>query len=201
MEEEKKLTEAESLALISGMIHSAKENMGTNGIHYMIWGWGVFVASLLHYLLLKAGYAQAGMVWLVLMPLCGVLAYIAARNFRRQKTFTTYVESFLGYLWVAFGISLFVVLSFAGQIGFNIVYPFIIILYGIGTFVSGGALKFWPLKIGGILCWIIAVVAIRVGFEYQLLLIAVSVLISYIVPGYLLRNKYQLQKRVNAGLQ
>ena len=79
------------------------------------------------------------------------------------------------------------------MIGAAAVYPIIIVLYGIGTFVSGGALKFMPLKAGGIVCWILAVIAIRVDFEYQLLLIAAAVLIAYLIPGYLLKQKYHKQ--------
>ncbi|HEX3024813.1 MAG TPA: hypothetical protein VHP12_06350, partial [Chitinophagaceae bacterium] len=63
----------------------------------------------------------------------------------------------------------------------------------IGTFVSGGLIKFRPLIIGGIINFILAVVCSRFSFDHQLLFAAAAILISYIIPGYLLRKQYQHQ--------
>lgn len=194
METEKNLTEKESLELISKMISTAKTTISDDGIHYMIWGWGVFISAILHFVLLKTGYQQPSLVWVVFMPLCGVAAFVAGRRQRQQARVRTFVEEYLTYLWIAFGVSLFSILSFANEIGMNAVYPIIIVLYGIGTFVSGGALRFMPLKAGGIICWVLAFLSVRVEFEYQLLSIAASVLLAYIIPGYLLRKKYHQDK-------
>lgn len=189
METEKNLTEKESLELISKMINTAKTTISDDGIHYMIWGWGVFVAAIVHFILLKAGFQQSSLAWVVLMPLCGIAAYIASRR-QRQIRVKSFVEEYLSYLWIAFGVSLFIILSFMNHLGSDNAYPVIMVLYGIGTFVSGGALRFLPLKAGGIICWVLAFFSIWVDFEYQLLCIAAAVLLAYIIPGYLLRKKY-----------
>ncbi|HUM46941.1 MAG TPA: hypothetical protein PLD84_08435 [Chitinophagales bacterium] len=198
METEKTLSEKESFELISKMIQSAKTTLSDDGSHYMIWGWGVFVAAAVHFVLLKTGYPNPWLAWAVLMPLCGVAAMFLGRRQERAARVKTFVEEYLGYLWIAFGISMIVVLTFMQQMGAERVYPVIMVLYGIGTFVSGGALKFMPLKVGGIICWMLAIIAIRVVFEYQLLLIAASVLFSYIIPGYLLRRKYHRETIIAA---
>lgn len=190
MESEKTLSEKESLELISKMIQSAKTTISDDGIHYMVWGWGVMIAALVHFLLLKTGFQSPWIAWAILMPLCGVVVMLIGWRQERKARVKTFVEEFLNHLWIAFGVSMIVVLSFMQQIGADRVYPIIIVLYAIGTFVSGGALKFAPLKAGGIICWMLAIVAMRVTFEYQLLLIAASVLLAYIIPGYLLRRKY-----------
>ena len=62
-----------------------------------------------------------------------------------------------------------------------VVYPLIISLYGMGTFISGGILKFKPLIIGGIACWIISIIAFFVANEYVLLLTALSIIIAYLI--------------------
>jgi predicted PurR-regulated permease PerM len=59
-----------------------------------------------------------------------------------------------------------------------------------GTFTSGRILQFPPLIAGGILCWILAAVSVWFEFDYQSLFAAFAILISYIIPGYLLRRKY-----------
>ena len=68
-------------------------------------------------------------------------------------------------------------------------YPFFILFYGLGTFVSGRVLKFRPLVIGGIFNWALAIISVYVHFDYQLLIAAAAILTSYIIPGYLLRSK------------
>lgn len=193
MAQENILSEKESFELISRMIHSSKETLSDDGTHYMIWGWGVLIAALVQFFLLRSGFENHWLAWAVLMPFCGVLALLAGYRKERKSRVKTFVESYLGYLWLSFVISLAIILTFMPMIGAAAVYPIIIVLYGIGTFVSGGALKFMPLKAGGIICWVLAVIAMRVDFEYQLLLIAVSVVIAYLIPGYLLKRKYHHQ--------
>ncbi len=193
MNPEKNLTEKESFELISRMIQSSKETLGDDGTHYMIWGWGVLIAALAQFMMLRADFEFDWMAWAILMPLCGVIALIAGYRKEKKTRVRTFVESYLGYLWLSFIISMAIILTFLPSIGAAAVYPIIIVLYGIGTFVSGGALKFMPLKAGGIICWILALIAIRTTFEYQLLLIAASVVVAYLIPGYLLKQKYHSQ--------
>jgi hypothetical protein len=67
-------------------------------------------------------------------------------------------------------------------------WPFFILMYGLGTFVSGMILKFRPLVIGGVISWVLSLVSVFVAFDYQLLLAAAAILSSYIIPGHLLRS-------------
>jgi hypothetical protein len=76
-----------------------------------------------------------------------------------------------------------------GKIPWQTTYPLIISLYGLGTFVSGGVLKFKPLIIGGIACWIISIIAFLVPPMTVLLLTALSVVVSYLIPGYMLKAR------------
>ena len=50
-----------------------------------------------------------------------------------------------------------------------------------------------PLRdpIGGICNWIIAIAAVYVEFDIQLLLLALAVLVGYIIPGHMLSNHYK----------
>lgn len=94
------------------------------------------------------------------------------------------------YLWIGMGISYFVLSMILSKIGWgSAVFPFFIMLYGLGTFVSGGFLKFRPLIIGGIIAWVLAIGAAYVEYDYQMLFGAIAILISYIIPAYMLRQK------------
>lgn len=68
-------------------------------------------------------------------------------------------------------------------------YPFFILFYGLGTFISGKLLQFTPLVIGGIFNWVLAIACVFVPFDYQLLLAAAAILTSYIIPGYLIKTE------------
>lgn len=69
--------------------------------------------------------------------------------------------------------------------------PMILVLYGMPTFLSGVILKFRPLIIGGICCWLLAIVSPFVDNDFQLLLLATGVCAGWIIPGYILRNRFK----------
>jgi hypothetical protein len=59
----------------------------------------------------------------------------------------------------------------------------------------GALMQFPLLKWTGLLCLPIMVVAVFVAFEWQLLLLALAILISYIIPGNVLYLKEKLQNK------
>jgi hypothetical protein len=94
-------------------------------------------------------------------------------------------------LWTGVGISFFVltVIISTSKQGWMFSYPFFILLYGLGTYISGRILQFRPLLVGGIINWILACIAAFVHYDYQMLLAAIAILTSYIIPGHLLAAK------------
>jgi hypothetical protein len=61
-------------------------------------------------------------------------------------------------------------------------------------------MQFKPLKIGGIVCWMLAVISTFISPEYGLLLLAAAMVAAWIVPGYLLRKKYNQQNQPSLNL-
>jgi hypothetical protein len=80
------------------------------------------------------------------------------------------------------------------KIGWQYSFPFYILLYSIGTYISGSLLNFKPMKIGGAACLVFVAVAPYLEYTLQILLTALAILISYIIPGHLLRAQY---RRIN----
>jgi hypothetical protein len=74
---------------------------------------------------------------------------------------------------------------------YEMIDPMLLVLYGMPTFLSGIILKFKPLIIGGICCWILSVLSAFIPAEYQLLLIAAAVISAWIIPGYLLKANFK----------
>jgi len=188
-------TAEQQIELIEEMIATAKGNIGEESVFYLIWGWSVFIAAVInYYLLLVAQYNMHWLPWPIIMTSAGILSIIVGFKKRKNVVVRSHIEKFLASLWLAFIITLFVVLSGMQVIGYEATYPILMALYGFGTFASGSVLKFKPLIVGGVSAWICAMLAFYFPFSDQLILIAVAILTSYIVPGHLLAA----QKRKNA---
>jgi hypothetical protein len=190
MEAEKSLNNEESLQLIRRMINTAKENLEDNSFYFLLWGWFVFVACLLHYVLLKLSPQIQGIGWVILMPLGGVITMVYGYRQDKKQSTTSYISDLMKYVLIAFLVSLFVVLIFMNKLGLA-TYPMVMLIYGIWLFVSGGALNFKPLVYGGIINWTLGITAFFFSFEYQLLILALAVLLGYIIPGHRLKKRQQ----------
>ncbi len=112
----------------------------------------------------------------------------------------TAVKTFVGETMKYFGISQIIlysglILIFGKYDLWNVSFAFYILMYAVACFFMGALLQFPLLKWTGLLCLPIIVVAIYVSFEWQLLLIALAILISYIIPGHVLHTKEKLQNK------
>jgi len=59
-------------------------------------------------------------------------------------------------------------------------------LYGFAVFITGGMLKFRVLIIGAVAAWIIAVISAYQEYNIQMLLVSLTILVSYLIPGLIL---------------
>lgn len=187
--EEREININESLSIIQSMVNKTQRQFSDDSFYYIMWGWLVLVASVAHFILLQMNVEQAPIVWL-LMPVGGIVSMVYGAKQSKKEKIKTYVGTYMSYLWSAMGIAMGVVLGMAFKIGVDVTYPLLILIYGIGTFVSGGLLKFRPLIIGGVICFALSIAAFFVSFQFQLLFIATAMLVSYIIPGHLLKAKF-----------
>jgi len=181
----------ESLLLIQSMIDKTKTNIGKNRFYFLLWGWYTFLAILVQFVLKVAfHYERHYLVWLGVIPAV-ILTIIHTTRQNRQTKVRTYIGDSMASLWIGVGISFFVlsVIITGTREGWMFCYPFFILLYGLGTFISGRILKFTPLIVGGIINWILACLAGYMNYDYQMLLAATAILTSYIIPGHLLATK------------
>jgi len=188
---ESSLTEQQSLKIIKEMIATSKNNLKDNSFFYLLWGWLVLIASLSHFTLMQMHWEYAFLPWPVLMTSGGIVSGIAGYRLGKKSVVMSHIDKMMIYLWYAFLVVIMILITMAiiHKLSWTITNPLIISLYGLGTFVSGGVLKFRPLIIGGIACWIISIIAFFVSRDYILLLTALSVIIAYLIPGYMLKAK------------
>ena len=188
---EQTLDQQTSLKLIREMIETSKTNYSENAIFFLLWGWLVLAASIIHFVLLKINYPLSWLPWPILMIGGSIASTIIGIRIGKRSKVWSYIDKMMVYLWYGFFITIVILIVFTilDKLTWHAAQPLIIALYGLGTFVSGGVLKFKPLIIGGIICWICAIAAFILPYEYGLLLISISIIVSYLIPGYILQNK------------
>ncbi|MBI1343181.1 MAG: hypothetical protein GC171_09620 [Terrimonas sp.] len=177
-----------SLELIQSMIDKAKDSLSHNRFYFLLWGWITFTAIIGQFLLKVVWqYPHHYYVWFLTFVGAGISIYYSSKQNRKRKV-KTYVEESMSILWLGMGISFFVMCMLFVKMGWENCYPFFILMYGLGTFVSGRMLNFTPLVIGGMTNWALAITAIWFPFDFQMIFAAAAILFSYIIPGHLLKD-------------
>jgi hypothetical protein len=181
----------DSIALIQSMINKTKNAVSDNSIFFLLWGWVVFGACILQYILKNVlQYQHHYYAWfLIIIGIVGSV-YFGMRRDKNEKV-KTYVSESIDNLWIAIGASFIVFAFIFAKIGYQNCFSFYILLYGIGCFVTGRLIKFPPLVWGGIGAWLLAILSAYLDYDTNILVTAVSILISYIIPGYLLKSKFK----------
>ena len=186
----------ESLLLIDNMINQAKNRFSENGFLYLLWGWVILFCSVAHFVSIKLDlFKHPEIVWVSCwLAVIFQIFYLVKK--RKKETAKTYSEDIIGYVWMSFGVCMGLISFILSKTGhWEIAYSLLLMMYGIPTFLSGAIMRFTSLKVGGIICWGLSIVSVFVDPVYVLLLLGAAVIAAWIVPGYLLRKKYNQQNK------
>ena len=187
--EEESLTAQQSFEIITSMIRQAKGKAQQNSFYFLLWGWLVFIGCLLQYFLLVIIKSPRHyLAWLIIIVGVFFSVTYTIRSKQRRKV-KTYIGDSMARLWTGISISFLALCFILSNIGWQHAFPIYILFYATGTFISGGLLQFRPLQVGGAICWVLAVAATFVSYQDQILLSAAAILASYLVPGYMLKNR------------
>ncbi|MFN8295056.1 MAG: hypothetical protein U0T69_02625 [Chitinophagales bacterium] len=190
--EERNITEQESLAIIQQMINKSKKQLTDRSKYFMMWGVAVFACALIQYLLLKNLQTNTQRVWLA-MPVLAIVQLFMSIQDRKKEKVVSHNTVAISSVWLALGISFFILAFLSFRISFEI-FPILILLYGIGTFVTGRIIQFTPLVWGGIACFMLSILITYIDGAEKLLILALSVVVSYIIPGILLKREFKNQQ-------
>jgi hypothetical protein len=177
------------------MINKARNQFGENGHLYIIWGWTVVICSvsqfvLRYYFEYRYHWAVWFFTWIVLI----YQAFYISRT-RKKERVKTYTGDILANVWLVFGILMiingFIIGKAAQDVTGHIFTPVFICLYGMPAYLSGKILQFKSLVLGACWCWILAIVALYIPSDFLMLMYAPAVIGAWIIPGYLLREKYK----------
>lgn len=200
---EKTLKPEDSLEVIREMVSRTKQNLQDGSFYYLLWGWLALSAAAAEYVLMV--YVEVPwhpMVWAVMGITGGIASGVYGARSHKKQGYRTFIDSAMKYTWLAFGAMMVVTLMYGFiSMDWGVTYAFIIALYGMGTFISGGLLKFRPLIFGGIVCWIISATTLifhdaLLEFPTMLIALMLSLVLGYLIPGYALKNS---ENRQNAA--
>ncbi len=214
--EDKSLTHEESLHLINSMINKAKETYHNTGIGAMLWGTVIATCSLVKLSELHFGYRLPFDIFLLTLFAVIPQVFISVRE-KRNKKFKSYDDIFMDYIWLGFGICIFLLIHVNNAVFVSLkpvaveyaqlaghpsafrynefINPLFLILYGLPTFITGAACKFKPMLWGGILCWVCSVIAVYTTVKIDLLLTAISAIAAWLIPGIIMEKEYRLAKK------
>jgi hypothetical protein len=226
MDQEKELTEKESLALITDMINKAKNHFHESGASAILWGSVVGIAGLVSFAELKWDFYIGFDIWLLVFAAIIPQIFIAIRESRSRKV-VTHTESAIDAAWIAYGISIFAFLLYinivpsvtdkflanegkallqANADGSTTTFHYFIpshtsvllILYAIPTLATGIACKFKPMIWAAVLCYLFFLLSCFTTTTYDMLLNGLAGIFNWLIPGLILRRTYyRHQKSLN----
>jgi uncharacterized protein with PQ loop repeat len=220
-QQEKQLTEKESLELIATMINTAKNSYHDTGIGAIMWGAVIAICSLVKLAEIHFGFRLPFDINLIFIIAVIAQVFITIKE-KKERKVKSYEDTYMDYIWLAFGICIFL-LSFIVYSIFSVwgpvaaeyreltghrssfqlsefVSPLFLLLYGLPTFITGAACKFRPMFWGGLFCWLCSVIAIYTTIKIDLLLMAASAIMAWLIPGILMEREFRIYKKEQASL-
>ncbi len=213
-----KMTEQESLQLISDMINKAKNSYHDSGTGPILWGSVITLCSIVTFLQIHYRFDLPFDIWLLTLIAIVPQVFIVIRENKKKKA-RPHDETLMDTVWICFGISVFLLIFINANIisRLNPVFvqyiettgnipefnyssfttSFFLLLYGIPTIITGACRNFRPMLLGGIICWICCVLSVYTKIEADMLLTAAAAVAAWLVPGILLRRKYKNIPAVN----
>jgi len=110
---------------------------------------------------------------------------------KRKRKYNTYSEDAIGGIWISFGVAMFLLIYFVNTFKVQHNEPLFLIIYGFPTFATGYARSFKAMIVGGIACWVFAVISMYIEFPYTMLLEAGAAQLAWFIPGLILRRRYR----------
>lgn len=192
--EDQNLTPEKSFALINQVINEAKTRFEENGFIYAFWGLLGTVAALGQFILLKNGYYAINYYPYFLMPLGAI--YTGYYFYKKAKTWQNQIGRMVSISWTAVVLNIFILgFLLPGTLKQQLI-PIILILLGIGTIVSAGAIKSKLILYSGLIINIAGLACFSLEWIYQSLLLGVVSAVAILIPGIILMVEHKRRQNV-----
>ncbi len=190
MDKQETFSGEESLKLINRMIHEAKGYYYESGLAGLIYGFSIAICSLLAYArdrdLIRFPFSP----FYLLIPIFFVQAFVQMRE-EKKKQAKTFTDEAIDYVWMGFFLSAFASCCavFAGQ--YYLPVSIVMILTGLATFMTGMLAKFKYHIYISFGCWLLGIFSFFMEDERAYLLLALTAVLAWIIPGFLLRSHFK----------
>lgn len=203
--EERKMNEAESLELITSMINDSRARMGRNfGTPFLVWGYTTVLVSIIQALIVAFVDDFMPYLWLWgAIPLIGWPLMLCLN--RQERGAVNYIDRCVGAVWTGIGIASVFIPFYCG---FGIsVFSTVVVLMGVGTYVTAVVIKDKVVKRIGVVAIISPVAFAIAKFAYvhshtvqdvayygglyltECIIFAVIIFMLLVVPGHILNRK------------
>lgn len=193
--EDRKLTEKESLELITRMIQETQAHTARYAAYpLLIWGYMTLAISMIVWGVLSfvGNYHQVQYLWFLLPVVAFPLTLYYARKDGVKRGTRNYIDRITGQIWLVFGCVGFV-LSLAAFMGRVDIYFLIPILMGMGVTLSGCVSRFKPMIVLGTIGIALSFLALWVHGVDRLLVFAAIFVVMMVIPGHLLNRQMKEQ--------
>lgn len=216
MAQEKILSEKESLEVISTMIAKAKDSYHDNGTGSILWGVIITLCSLVTWSEMQFNFSMPFDIWLLTLAAVVPTIILSIRDDKRRKV-KSYDQTAMDYVWTCFGIGMFLVIFINSSVNNAFIslkdtveqaglprpeirfadysLAYMLVMYGIPTLVTAGIKNFKPMMVGGIVCWVCAVLAVYTDMKTDMLMMAFSATMAWLIPGIILNRRSAAKKR------
>lgn len=202
--ENNKLSEAQSLELITSMIQDSRSRLARNsGMPFLIWGYTTVAVSLLNALALYLGWSHAWAWSWFSIPVIGWLGMLLL--FKQEPSARNYIDRIVSMIWVVIGLSF--AWLFVGAIVFGCSISFLtVVVMGIGTVLTGCVIKHrttticgWAAMCASLIFPIVYFIMAKSGSASaisevwiwgELIVFALIFLVMMVIPGHILNHKY-----------
>lgn len=217
--EDKKISEQESLHLITDMIQKVKTSYHEKGTSAILWGTVTGLSGLLSFAEAYFHFSIGFDIWYIVIAAIIPQIFLTIQE-RRKMTFRTHQQTAIGAIWFIYMLSIGCLIFYlniipgaseklfasdniellsknleTGVVTHFRPYVFgraslFLILYAIPTLMTGMIAKFKPMLIGSIICYAFFFISCFTPFTWDMLLMGLAGIVNWLIPGIILRNRY-----------
>jgi hypothetical protein len=175
------------------MIHEAKGYYYESGIAALVYGFTIFICSVLSWLNAKDIIAFPFQPFYLLIPIFFVQSFIQMREEKKKKA-KTFTDETIDHVWMGFFLAVFAACT-AAFAGYSyIIISIVLILTGLAAFLTGMITKFKYHIVVSFIVWVIAAVSFFFQNERSYFLLAASAILVWIIPGFMLNANFRKLK-------
>lgn len=192
--ESNKITPEKSFEIITQIINEAKLKFEENGFIYVFWGVLISIASLSQFILLKNEYYDINYYPYFLMPFGWI--YTGYYFYKKKENKQNQISKMIGIAWIVITLNIMILGFVFAVVLKEHLMPFILILVGIGTIISGGSIKNKLILYSGLVINISGIFCFKLEWIYHSLLLGIVSIIALLIPGLILMIEHKKKQNV-----